>query len=71
MTPTPAHKYEDSLLTGLAIAERISSEWNSGHYQSVAQVTSVIHRQCPSMPRSTVFWLAYHTINKSNQLTTL
>ncbi len=71
MTPTPAHRYEDSLLTGLAIAEHIASEWASGRYRSVAEVTSIVHSRCSDMPRSAIFWLAYHTIHKAKHSTVL
>lgn len=62
MARHPEHRYNDDELTGLEIANSISREWRSGRHDTVAEVTSSVHEQRPELPRSAVFWLAYHTI---------
>lgn len=64
MARHPEHRYNDDELTGLEIANTIAREWRSGIHQTVAQVTSSVHTQRPELPRSAVFWLAYHTIHQ-------
>lgn len=54
--------YDDDKLNGLDIAELIVDEWQSGRHQTIAQVTSAVHHQRSELPRSVVFWLAYHTL---------
>lgn len=64
MNRRPPHEYDDSKLTGLEIAETIAREWESGKYPSVAAVTTAVHDQQAGLPRSAIFWLAYHTISQ-------
>ena len=63
ITPRPIQHYDDGELTGLAVVEQISEEWASGRYSNIAAVTSVIHKKNSHLPRSAIFWLAYHTIH--------
>lgn len=65
MNRRPPHEYDDNKLTGLNIAETIAREWDSGKYASIAEVTTAVHNLQPGLPRSAVFWLAYHTISHS------
>ena len=64
MNKLSPHHYDDSKLTGLNIAELIAREWAGGNYASIAAVTSAVHAQRPNLPRSAVFWLAYHTLTR-------
>ena len=57
--------YDDEKLNGLDIAEFIVEEWHSGRHQTIAQVTSAVHGQRSELPRSVVFWLAYHTLQSA------
>jgi hypothetical protein len=58
------YSYDDDKLTGLDIADLIVSEWQTGRYQSIAQVTTAVHALKGELPRSVVFWLAYHTLGE-------
>jgi len=59
-----AYPYDDDRLTGLDIAELIVAEWQNGTYSSIAEVTSAVHALKSELPRSVVFWLAYHTLRE-------
>lgn len=59
------YHYDDEKLNGLAIADLIASEWGSGRYATIAEVTSAVHGVNAELPRSVVFWLAYHTLQHS------
>lgn len=58
------YPYDDDRLTGLDIAELIVTEWQTGAYCSIAEVTSAVHALKSELPRSVVFWLAYHTLRE-------
>lgn len=58
------YPYDDDRLTGLDIAELIVSEWHTGVYTSIAEVTTAVHALKSELPRSVVFWLAYHTLRE-------
>ncbi len=54
--------YDDGQLTGLGTAALIIQEWQTGRYSSLAEVTTAVHNLHQDIPRSAVFWLAYHTL---------
>lgn len=54
--------YQDGNLTGQEIADLIVAEWQSGHYSTIAEITSAVHEIRRDLPRSVIFWLAFHTI---------
>ncbi len=58
------YPYDDDRLTGLDIADLIVTEWQTGAYSSIAEVTSAVHALKSELPRSVVFWLAYHTLRE-------
>lgn len=62
------YPYDDDKLTGLDIAGLILTEWRTGRYQSIADVTSAVHLLRTELPRSVVFWLAYHTLREESYL---
>lgn len=68
MKPNNDVHYDDDKLNGLAIAELILDEWNSGKHESIAAVTTAVHGQALQLPRSVIFWLAYHTLRQYTQL---
>lgn len=62
MSEKPTTQYDDARLTGLTLAGSMAEQWASGRYASIAEVTSSVHARHPELPRSVVFWLAYHTL---------
>lgn len=62
MYPVQPRSYEDSELSGLGVGRLISQEWRTGRHASVADVTTAVHGQRPDIPRSVIFWLAYHAV---------
>jgi hypothetical protein len=63
------YPYDDDKLSGLDIAGLILAEWRTGRHQTIVEVTSAVHLLRTEMPRSVVFWLAYHTLQEESQLT--
>lgn len=57
-------RYDDEKLNSMDIAGLIFREWQSGQHESIAAVTSAVHSQQPELPRSVVFWLAYHALHE-------
>ena len=62
------YPYDDDKLTGLDIAGLILAEWRTGRHQTIAEVTSAVHLLRSEIPRSVVFWLAYHTLREESHL---
>jgi hypothetical protein len=58
------YPYDDDKLTGLDIADLIVTKWQTGAYHSIADVTTAVHSLKTELPRSVVFWLAYHTLRE-------
>jgi hypothetical protein len=57
------HRYDDAELKGLEITKQIQQVWSSGRFTTVAEVTAEVHNMRPEVPRSAIFWLAYHQIH--------
>jgi hypothetical protein len=57
------HRYDDAELKGLAISKQIQRVWATGRYTTVAEVTGEVHSMRGNVPRSAIFWLAYHQIH--------
>lgn len=57
--------YEDDKLTGLEIAVQIIACWETGQYRNIAEVTTAVHRIRQELPRSVIFWLAFHTLESA------
>ncbi len=62
------HEYDDTELKGLDISQQIQQVWSSGKYDTVAQVTTAVHKLRVDVPRSAVFWLAFHQIHSAASL---
>ncbi|MFQ3323165.1 MAG: hypothetical protein ACJAQS_000219 [Porticoccus sp.] len=56
------HRYDDAELKGLEISKQIQQVWGSGRFTTVAEVTTEVHNMRHEVPRSAIFWLAYHQI---------
>ncbi len=54
--------YQDDKLSGQEIADLIAGEWQTGNYSSIAEITTAVHKVRRDLPRSVIFWLAFHTI---------
>ncbi len=65
MTKKKYTTYKDEKLAGQEIADLIVAEWHVGHYSTIAEVTTAVHRIRQDIPRSVIFWLAYHTIEST------
>ena len=64
MNQQPGHRYNEDELCGLSLGRIIISEWESGRYADIAELTTAIQTKKPELPRSVIFWLAYHTITE-------
>ena len=62
MYPAPLRQYDESKLSGLGVGALIAAEWRTGAYSSVAAVTTAVHSKRADIPRSVIFWLAYHMV---------
>jgi|TARA_R110002072_G_scaffold25698_4_gene86120 hypothetical protein len=57
------HRYDDAELKGLEISKKIQQVWASDRFTTVAEVTAEVHSIRAEVPRSAIFWLAYHQIH--------
>jgi len=54
--------YDDQQLVGLELSRDIRSLWDAGRYRNLAALTAELARRHPEIPRSALFWLAYHVV---------
>ena len=55
--------YEDDKLSSMEIAALIDTQWQTGRYRTIAEVTTAVHHIRQELPRSVIFWLAFHTLD--------
>jgi hypothetical protein len=55
--------YEDDKLSSMEIAALIDAQWQTGKYSTIAEVTTAVHHIRHDLPRSVIFWLAFHTLD--------
>ncbi len=67
MTKQNHATYEDDKLSGQEIADLIVAQWQSEQYPTIAAVTTAVHKIRQDLPRSVIFWLAFHTIESDIQ----
>ena len=57
------HRYDDAELKGLEISKQVQQMWATGRFTTVAEVTAEVYSMRGNVPRSAIFWLAYHQIH--------
>ncbi len=58
--------YEDDKLSDMEIAALIDTQWQTGRYSTIAEVTTAVHQIRQELPRSVIFWLAFHTLESAS-----
>lgn len=60
--PRKLMTYDDQELVGLELSQAVHQAWTSGGHDSLAGLTGELCERYPGIPRSAIYWLAYHVV---------